>query len=72
MQRLDKALLVDAQQVSFDIDTRATNLELIADKAAELRLMIEAALDPLDMSPDIDWLKAEVERFKLACKGVRA
>jgi hypothetical protein len=71
MQRLDKASLVDAQQVSFDIDTRTTNLELIADKAVELRLMIEAALNPLDMNPDIDWLKAEVERFKLACRGAR-
>jgi hypothetical protein len=71
MKRLDKASLVDAQEISFDFEERTKRLELIADKAVELRLMIEAALNPLDMNPDIDWLKAEVECFKLACRGAR-
>jgi hypothetical protein len=72
MQRLDKASLADAQEISFDFEGKTKRLELIREWRDELRLMIEAAFNPLDMSPDIDWLKAEVERFKLACKGACA
>jgi hypothetical protein len=34
--------------------------------------MLGAGLNPFDCTPDIDWLKVEVERFVLACKGARA
>jgi hypothetical protein len=72
MQRLCKASLDDAQEFSFDLDRRTADLELIADKRDELRLMIEAALNNPFETPDLDWLADEVRRFALTCKGVRA
>jgi hypothetical protein len=71
MQRLSKTSLAEAQEVSFDLHRRTAKLELIRDKALELRLRIGAASDPRDMTPDLEWLKAEVALFKLACKGAR-
>jgi hypothetical protein len=72
MQNLHKALLTEVQPISFDLDSRTESLTLIADWSNELRDMLAAALNPLDCAPDLDWLKVEVERFKLGCKGVRA
>jgi hypothetical protein len=71
VQRLDEASLADAQALNFNLEDRTQKLELIADKAVELRLAIEAALNPLDITPDLDWLKGEVELFKMCCKGAR-
>jgi hypothetical protein len=63
--------LARAQAIKFDVEQRIRDLDLIADKKLELRLMIDAALNPFDMTPDLDWLKAEVELFKLSCRGAR-
>jgi hypothetical protein len=64
--------LARAQAIKFDVEQRIHDLDLVADKKLELRLMIEAALNPFDMTPDIEWLRDEVALFMLACKGVRA
>jgi hypothetical protein len=72
MQRVDSKTLARAQAQSFNLQERTERLELIAEWAAELRRVLEAALNPLDTAPDIDWLKEEVARFKLACRGVRS
>jgi len=71
MQHVRNNSVARAEAQNFNLKEQTERLELIADKAVELLLMIEAALNPLDMNPDIDWLKAEVERFKLACRGAR-
>jgi hypothetical protein len=69
MQGLDNASLVDAQVVSFNLNEKIERLTTIADWKDELRRMIAAALD--DPTADLDWLKTEVMRFRLACKGAR-
>jgi hypothetical protein len=71
LQHVRNTDLAHRQAFSFDLKDRTQKLELIADKAAELRLMIQAALNPFDTTPDLEWLKAEVELFKLAARGVR-
>ena len=63
---------LDGAVVAFDLDALTGNLELMADWKDELRLMFAAALNPVDMTPDIEWLRVEVERFKLACRGARS
>ena len=71
MQELDKASLADAQP--FSLENRAKALELIADWRDELRLKLRRACnDVWGPPPDLDELRAEVELFKLACRGVRA
>jgi hypothetical protein len=58
-----------AQAFSFDIDERTKRLELIADWRDELRQRLADSVN--DVPPDLDELKDEVERFKLACQGAR-
>jgi len=69
-----------AQPFSFDIDERIQFLELIAAWADDLRSRIWDEPDELDLDnidvwgepQNLEALAAEVEQFKLACKGVRA
>jgi hypothetical protein len=60
-------------QANFDIDERTRRLTQIADWRDELRSKFAYTINNVwDAPPDLDELRAEVERFKLACKGVRA
>jgi hypothetical protein len=73
MQRVDNKSLDRAQAFSFDIDERTKRLELIANWRDELRLRLANALnDVWGPPPDLDELRAEVELFKMCCKGARA
>ena len=73
MQELDSNSLADAQAFSFDLDEKTKQLELIADWRAELRYKFaDAVNDVWGPPPDLNELRCEVERYKLACKGVRA
>ena len=72
MQKLDTASLAEAQPLSLDLDSRTEKLTLIADWKDELRLKLARAInDVWGPPPDLDELHSEVERFKLACDGVR-
>jgi hypothetical protein len=71
MQRVDNKTLDRAQRFSFDIDERTKRLELIANWRDELRLKLGRAVNDVWSMPDIDELKAEVELFKMCCKGAR-
>ena len=71
MQKLDTASITEAQPISFDLDTRTEKLTLLADWKDELRHKLARAADNVWERPDLDELRAEVERFKLACDGVR-
>ena len=71
MQPLDTKQLASAQALSFDIEERTAKLEAIADWRDELQHALDAAANPFDIAPDLDWLRREVSRFRLACKGVR-
>jgi len=62
---------IDEHAVRVDIDQLTENLSVIADWRDEIRRMLIAALNPFDVAPDLDWLRTEVERFKLGCKGAR-
>jgi hypothetical protein len=70
LQGVSTTALLGAQAVSFDIEDRTEKLNLIADWRDELsQLIVDAQEDPDELN--IDWLRAEVDRFSLACKGVR-
>jgi len=72
LQKLDTASIAEAQPISFDLDSRTEKLSLIADWKDELRLKLARAVnDVWGPLPDLDELHSEVERFKLACEGVR-
>ena len=71
MQKLNTSSLANAQTVSFDLDSRTEKLTLIADWRDELRRKLERASNNVWEWPDLDELRSEVERFKLACKGAR-
>ena len=71
MQKLDTASLAEAQPISLDLDSRTEKLTLIADWKDELRHKLARAANNVWEWPDLDALRSEVERFKLACKGVR-
>jgi hypothetical protein len=72
LQKLDTASIAEAQLISFDLDSRTEKLTLIADWKDELRRKLYGAVnDVWAPLPDLDELRAEVERFKLACKGAR-
>jgi hypothetical protein len=72
LQKLDTASIAEAQPISFDLDSRTEKLSLIADWKDELRLKLARAVnDVWGPPPDLDELRSEVERFKLACEGVR-
>jgi hypothetical protein len=64
-----------AQPFSFDLDERTKRLELIANWRDELRLKLSGQWDhSSDFDPfalDVDELRQEVARFKLACRGPR-
>ena len=70
MERLDSKALADAQ--AFPLDALTERLIVIAAWRDELRRKLaRAANDVWGPLPDLDELRSEVERFKLACKGVR-
>jgi hypothetical protein len=72
MQRLDEASLADAQEISFDFERKTKRLELICEWRDELRQRLARAIDDAwSPAPDLEELNAEVERFKLACRGAR-
>jgi hypothetical protein len=56
---------------AFDLEGITSQLELLADWRDELRRMLAYALNNVWEEPDLDWLRSEVERFKLAVKGAR-
>jgi hypothetical protein len=61
-----------APKVTVEIDGVTDRLHLLADWRDELRRKLaRAANDVWGPLPDLDELRSEVERFKLACKGVR-
>jgi hypothetical protein len=68
---VDSTTLEGAQEFSFDIEDRTEKLNLIADWRDELKELMRADYH-LAMTLDLDGLRIEVDRFKLACKGVRA
>jgi hypothetical protein len=68
MSQAAPAKINPAHVVEFDLVRRTEALVTIADWASELREMIAAGFD---RHADIDWLKVEVERFKLGCRGAR-
>jgi hypothetical protein len=73
LQHVHSSTLATAQATKFDIDERISRLNQIADWRAELRSNLAYAVNNVwDGPPDLEALRAEVERFKLACKGVRA
>jgi hypothetical protein len=80
LQNVDSKSLADSQAFSFDIDERTRRLELIAAWADGLRARIWDEPAQLDLEnievwgeqQNLEALRAEVEQFKLACKGVRA
>jgi hypothetical protein len=71
MQRLDNASLVDAQEISFDFEEKTKRLELICAWRDELRRKLARSLNDVWSTPDLDELRSEVVRFRLACKGAR-
>jgi hypothetical protein len=71
MERPDSKALADAQ--AFSLDALTERLIAIAAWRDELqRKLARAADDVWGRLPDLDELRSEVERFKLACKGVRS
>jgi hypothetical protein len=57
---------------NFNIDERTKRLEAIIAWRDELRQRLADALnDAWGPPPDLDELKAEVELFKMCCKGAR-
>jgi hypothetical protein len=71
LQLVSNSTLADAQAV-FDVECVTEKLNLIADWKDELRGRFAYTVNDIwGAPPDYDELRAEVERFKLACKGVR-
>jgi hypothetical protein len=71
LQELPSTALAGAQEISFDIEDRTQKLNLIADWRDELKELMRADYQ-LAMTLDLDGLRIEIDRFNLACKGVRA
>jgi hypothetical protein len=79
MERLDSKALADAQAL-FDVDEKIKALELITAWMSDLRSRIWDEPEDLDLDnidvwgepQNLEALAAEVEQFKLACKGVRS
>ena len=69
MERLDSKALADAQ--AFSLDALTERLIVITAWRDELRRKLAQSLNDVWSTPDLDELRAEVERFKLACKGAR-
>jgi hypothetical protein len=71
MQEVDNRTIRNAQAI-FNIEDRTKKLELIADWRDELRRKLgNACNDVWSPAPDLEHLRTEVERFKLASKGTR-
>jgi hypothetical protein len=67
---IDSTTLEGARAVSFDIEGVTEGLNVIADWRDELRQIIADEMDSLDAA-GLAWLRREVDRFNLACKGAR-
>ena len=73
MQLVSNSTLADAQAIKFDANETTRRLTQIADWREEIRNQLAYAVNNVwDAPPDLDALRAEVEQFKLACRGVRA
>jgi hypothetical protein len=79
MQEVDSKTLARAQVLDFNIEKRIEQLEVIRRWRDELFAKLWDEPADLDLEnievwgpkQDLDALQAEVEQFKLACKGAR-
>jgi hypothetical protein len=71
LRGIDSKALEGAQEISFGIEDRTQKLNIIADWQEDIRRLIADEMNSLDTA-GLAWLRAEVDRFNLACKGVRA
>jgi hypothetical protein len=71
VQHVRNDSVAGAQALNFDIEQRIKQLEVILRWRDELRLKLGRAANDVEVEPDYDALSAEVEQFRLACKGAR-
>jgi hypothetical protein len=72
MQRVDSSALVDAQAVSFGMDSITDTLGIVADEMESLRRRIASTLLRFEMigiaDDEVEELKLAVEVFKRLCE----